>query len=81
MGPSEPLVGVREGENVTMSCRVKADPAHLEHHHWYRNGHRIDHNQTDMYRELNTAALINVFILFKFFLRFLQVYQDKFLIS
>ena len=48
MGPSYPLVGVREGRNVTLTCKVKADPYELDHLHWYNNrGERIDKNYTE----------------------------------
>lgn len=48
MGPSYPLVGVREGRNVTLTCKVKADPYELDHLHWYNNrGDRIDQNYTE----------------------------------
>ena len=48
MGPSYPLVGVKEGRNVTLTCKVKADPYELDHLHWYNNrGERIDKNYTE----------------------------------
>lgn len=50
MGPIFPVMGIVEGHDVTLTCKVKADPVELEHLHWY--GSRmglIEKNTTDFY--------------------------------
>ncbi|XP_067928884.1 neural cell adhesion molecule 2-like [Watersipora subatra] len=50
MGPTSPLVGVVENSDVTLVCKVKADPVELEHLYWYSDATgKIDRNTSQYY--------------------------------